>query len=331
MINHARTLLLNIPSKRYQPGTIGEEYIPTYYPVELPSYLLLPRKVIFGTAPDKVFLNFRAHELLSFIHQTELAEFIYALDPRVTYWPKESTDFFTAQKQLNLNKRKGLQNARLFITGEVKADNLTGRAYRNYSVSVSNVNGESRIAITADSTAKKIDQELNWLTNAMPNRMALVDASTAQSGLSTSIPLFDSDLSLQVSTPAITLPILLLEDYNALLQEDFYAIELESGTDPNAPMALRKRPKLNLVADQMLAQWTLEVYSRPASAISVCLPRLEFLGEPFYLRLFGVSNKVQPYATFKSIWFEHPNPAYRMAAFVLAMIYRTEEIRLGNV
>jgi hypothetical protein len=330
MINHARTLLLNIPSTRYQPGTLGEEYIPQYYPVDLPSYLLLPQRILFGTNPDKVFLNFRAHELLSFIHQTELAEFVYALDPRVTYWPKASTDFFTAQRQLNLNKLSGSRISRLFITGAVKPDNIVGRAYRNYSVGVASVNGSQRLTITADSTPKKLDQELNWLSSTMPSTMALTSPTPARSGLSTFVPLFDSDLRIQVSTPSLTLPVLLLEDYAALLKEDFYEIELESGEDINAPMPLRKRPRLGLIEDQLLSQWTLEVYSRPDSAISVCLPRLEFLGEPFYLRLFGVGNKTQPYATFKNIWFDHPNPAYRVAAFALAMIYRTEELRSGN-
>ena len=318
MINHARTLLLNLPSKSYSPGTLGEEYIPPYSPAPLPTYITTARRIIFGTAPDKVFLNFRAHELLTLIHQTELAEFIYALDPRVTYWPKPTTDFFTEQKKANLVKSAGLRNTRLFITGKIKPDNIVGRAYRKYAINVSVVNGDTVLTVTADSVKTKIQQSLTWL---QPDGGPMLLQTEQQSGLSASIPLFDSDLSIQVSTPQLSLPVLLLEDFYSLLKEDFYEIELEPGTEP---MAMRA-PRLALLTDQILSKWELEVYSRPGSVIPVCMPKLEFLGEPFYLQLFGVGN-VEPYATFKNIWFDHPNQAYRMAAFTLAMIYRTNEI-----
>jgi hypothetical protein len=325
MINHARTLLLNVASKTYQPGTIGEEYIPPYNPVELPSYLQLPHRVIFGTNPDKVFLNFRAYELLSFIHETELAEFIYALDPRVTYWQQDTTEFFTAQKQLNLNKIGGLISARLFVIGDVVADNTTGRAYYRYSVTVTQSGEQQYIKITEESTPGEIQEELDWLYPQL-NMMAVTAPGTSPSGLSAPIRLYDKGLRLRVNKPAVSLPSLLLENFDFVLKEDAYKIELEPGQDLNAPLNLQAQ-RLALLGDQVLSQWRLDVYARPDSAVTICLPKLEFLGEPFYLQLFGVGNKTEPYATFKNIWFEHPNPAYRLAAFILAMIYRTEELR----
>ena len=55
------------------------------------------------------------------------------------------------------------------------------------------------------------------------------------------------------------------------------------------------------------------------------------LGEPLFLELFGVDDNAQPYATFKNLWNDHPNPMYRLGGLVLAMIYRTNEvIELGS-
>ncbi len=315
MINHARTLLLNVASKTYQPGTLGEEYIPLYSPLRLPTYLTLSRNILLGTDPDKVFLNFRMHELLSIIHQTELSEFVYALDPRITYDPAATSEFFTAQQQINLRRILGLTNTRLFVNGEVKADNITGRAYRNYAVDVTFVDGDYRLTIAAEATRDELAESLDWL-QADP-----VTGDT--SGLSVPVTLPNTAISVRISTPQVIPPVLLMEDYYDLLKEDDYEIELEPGEDP-APLQLRR---MALTGTELIGKWQLETYARPGSAVTTCLPRLEFLGEPFYLELFGVGNTVEPYATFKNIWFDSKNPTYRLAAFVLAMIYRTDAIR----
>lgn len=315
MINHARTLMLNLASKAYQPGTLGEEYVPQYSPASLPAYLTTPRKILLGTDPDKVFLNFRMHELFSLIHQTELSEFVYALDPRITYDPAATSEFFTAQKQLNLSRVLGLTNTRLFVNGAPAADNITGRAYRNYSIDVTLINGDYRLTIAAESTRDQLAASLDWLQ---------ADPATGDtSGLSVPVTLPNTTLNVRISTPQVTQPVLLMEDYYDLLKEDDYEIELEPGEDP-APLQFRK---MALTGTAQVGKWQLETYARPGSAITTCMPRLEFLGEPFYLELFGVGNTVEPYATFKNIWFDNKNPTYRLAAFVLAMIYRTDAIR----
>jgi hypothetical protein len=315
VINHARTLLLNIASKSYQPGTLGEEYVPQYSPAALPTYLTTARKILLGTDPDKVFLNFRMHELLSFIHQTALGEFVYALDPRITYDTTATSEFFTAQQQINLRRVLGLTNTRLFLSGVVKADNITGRAYRNYFIDVTFTNGDYRLTVAAESTRDELVESLDWLQS---------DAATGDtSGLSVPVTLPNTALSVSISTPQVIPPVLLMEDYYDLLKEDDYDIELEPGEDPS-PLQLRR---MALTGTEIIGKWQLETYARPDSAITTCLPRLEFLGEPFYLELFGVGNTVEPYATFKNIWFDSKNPTYRLAAFVLAVIYRTDAIR----
>jgi hypothetical protein len=325
MINHARTLLLNVPSSTYQPGTLGEEYIPPYSPVVLPSYLRGPHKVLFGTNPDKVFANFRVHELLSLIHQTELAEFIYALDPRVTYWPQKQTEFFTAQKQINEEKIKGIKAVKLYLTGEAQPDNKMGRAFRDYSVVMESSGGTERLLVSADSTKTTTDDVLSWTYDT-------VNAG----GLSDPIPLFDSAIDMRVSDTSggdgsgyirrRNMAILLLESSYNILFENQANIFLETSVESSSSMPMRMPTLPIITTGQTIATWRVQVYSRPGDALKVCMPALEFLGEPFYLELFGVAPK-EPFETFRNIWFTHPVNAYRLAAFTLAMIYRTNERR----
>jgi hypothetical protein len=325
MINHARTLLLNAASSTYQPGTLGEEYIPPYSPIVLPSYLRGPHKVLFGTNPDKAFLNFRAQELMRLIHQTELAEFVYALDPRVTYWPQAQTEFFTAQRQINIKKIKGIDALKLYVTGDVLADNKIGRAFRDYSVVMESGGGAERLLISADAVKTTTTNTLNWSSNT-------VNAG----GLSDPVPLFDSDLNLSVSDTSggdepgyprrRNLSILLLETSADLLFETATDIFLEDGSSQNQILQMRKKKLPIIETGQILAKWRLQVYARPGDAVKVCMPALEFLGEPFYLELFGVSP-AEPFKTFKNIWFEHPHTAYRLAAFILAFIYRVNSLQ----
>lgn len=97
MINQLRTLLLNQPANTIQvPSYPGEEYVPsTYAPKTLTGALATVSKLLFGVAPDRALLNLRLRQLLGIIHTTELAEYVYALDPRVTYWPPQNNSLFT--------------------------------------------------------------------------------------------------------------------------------------------------------------------------------------------------------------------------------------------
>jgi hypothetical protein len=97
MINHARTLLLNINGDGYG-GQPGDEYIPAdYVAATLPSYLLRTREVLFGHTPDRLRLNYYARQLLGLLHSTELAEFVTSLDPRVTYDVLPGDELFDSQ------------------------------------------------------------------------------------------------------------------------------------------------------------------------------------------------------------------------------------------
>lgn len=75
--------------------------------------------------------------------------------------------------------------------------------------------------------------------------------------------------------------------------------------------------------------WQVEGYNKPRMDLTqVVSERLSNLGEPTYLQLFGISD-VEPYLTFKNCWKSHPDFAYKLGGLVLAMIYRTDEVRNG--
>jgi len=71
--------------------------------------------------------------------------------------------------------------------------------------------------------------------------------------------------------------------------------------------------------------WTIRGFLRPQRTLSEIDTLLRSIGEPVLIQLFGVSNE-EPYLTFKNCWNNHPELAYRLGGFILAMIYRTNEI-----
>lgn len=263
MINHARTLLMNVSGRTSQRQEPGEEYIPaSYRPVELPSYLQTARKLLLGVSPDRYFLNYRVRELMHYLHQTELSDYVYALDPRVTYWPEINAPFFGAATKINAPQVAGPTGAQLFFSGRLVANNAIGRCAQNYNVSLYNA---PALTLKIAQGTKETNTEL-----------------TVTNNLSQAVPLGDCGLSVRIGKP------------------------------------------------EAAVHWTVTTLARPKQAITTVLPALEIIGEPVVLELFGVLTTTQPYATFLNLWREHPNPVYRLGGFVLAMIYRTEEVRRGN-
>jgi hypothetical protein len=311
------------------PDVLGEEYIPAYRAAILPTYLTTARNLLFGSSPDRVFLNFRVQELLSFIHRTELAEFVYALDPRVTYWPKKQSEFFRAKTTITSLKTVGTDESRLYINGTLKSDNSRGRAFKEYTVKLINsTSATATIEIVSDNGAAVDTQPIEWLATTPDSSGAEVTFT----GMSSQIALPNTDLTLQLVAGNLNITLLEFDgfvDTSADVGLVLRSIALEKGVDP---MAFRAATPVLKITDGrvVLGEWLLQLYAKPDSAIAACLPRLDFLGEPFYLELFGVGNTVEPYATFKNIWFDHPSAAYRLAAFTLAVIYRTNELSAQN-
>jgi len=77
------------------------------------------------------------------------------------------------------------------------------------------------------------------------------------------------------------------------------------------------------------ASWTISGFLRPQLPLSDITDSCKSIGEPYLIQLFGAAD-VEPYTTFRNCWNNHPEYAYRLGGLVLALIYRTEEIRNGQ-
>lgn len=275
MINHARTLLLNVQPKKNQRQDAGYEYIPeTFRPLVFPMALATVYKVLFGIKPDMYFLNLRARELLTYIHQTELVEYARRLDPRVTYETTTDAVFFeNATPSITVVQTAGLPLP-ISWGGTFAASAATGVTTKQFEVIV------NKTAAIYSATIRELynTTESETITISDPAR-----------------------------PPTIKLPETNLQ-FKLDLQDQDTASFLQAGGT---------------------ARWSITARANPAPAITTLLPILEILGEPLFLELFGVAA-VEPYATFKNLWFDHPLPAYRLAGLVLAFIYRAEELRKVN-
>jgi hypothetical protein len=87
MPNMARTLLLNADGcDRPDPSFYGEEYISPYFTsVSIPHGVTLVRNALFGTNPDTAGMNYSVWQYMRILHSTEYAEYVTALDTRITY------------------------------------------------------------------------------------------------------------------------------------------------------------------------------------------------------------------------------------------------------
>ena len=316
MINHARTLLLNIPANRTQMQDPGYEYIPdTFQPVVLPSSIQLLRRALFGAKPDNYFLNIRARELLGYIHETELAEYIYALDPRVTYWPPTAANFFdTAKARVTIVQTRG-EPRRLNFGGTFLANAATGTTTQTYDIALTDV---------ADTLF--VTTQLTTMTSAP---LVTEVANTSNPPV---IPLAETDLQFSVNFTARsiepTTAALLTELAELIIEEQYLPdglpIGLEIEPTEELTLLMRTRPSRMASTIAPIARWQVTVRANPPPVISN-LAALELLGAPLFIDLFGVAA-VEPYATFKNLWLDHPLPQYKLGGLVLAAIYRTHEL-----
>ena len=305
MINHARTLLLNTPAKRAQAKDAGYEYIsPDYRRVELSCALSTIQTVLFGTSPDQRFLNLRAMELLSYIHQTELAEYVYALDPRVTYWPRTKANFQPSQS-IQVTQASGSRR-QLSAAGFFNATNAMPVAQRQYFVALT----------TDDQTTTLTDALLTEATEFLTAETAgdiFLQETATGGGTSAANAIYVKQIN-SLAAPVVV-PIADIAN-------------LPTITLPGTQVKITPSA-LSAAAATNPASWLLDLATAPPPAITTILPALELLGEPAGLELFGVAPE-EPYATFKNLWFDHPLPVYRLGGFVLAYIYRINERRSNN-
>lgn len=84
MINHIRTLLLNRAATELTDA--GDAYVPPAYTVKsVNGHAVTVRNALFGSAPDRLLMNFRLYQLLKVVRVSTLAAFETRDDSRITY------------------------------------------------------------------------------------------------------------------------------------------------------------------------------------------------------------------------------------------------------
>lgn len=76
-------------------------------------------------------------------------------------------------------------------------------------------------------------------------------------------------------------------------------------------------------------RWSIEAFSRPSRSLGTIVAGLRSVGETTLLQLFG-SSPEEPFLTFRNLWAKHPETAYQLGGLLLAVGYRTEELRSSN-
>lgn len=177
MINHARTLLLNVAGD-FISNRPGEELIdPSYAPLTLPNYLQSVRRVLFGADPDAEMLNYRGRQLLSLVHSCELVDLVTALDPRITYGFEDSPYYDQRMFLPSVSSELTGSNNSVtgFVAGHSGNPDVSGRMRAVWLVE-----------LLTGSTASV----------QLPNGLASTANYTVSGGLTSPIPLAGSDLSL---------------------------------------------------------------------------------------------------------------------------------------
>lgn len=80
------------------------------------------------------------------------------------------------------------------------------------------------------------------------------------------------------------------------------------------------------------AQWRIEATERPTRTLGQMEAMLRQIGEPHMLTLFGVGSArgtQEPWLTFRNLWTKHHELPYSLGGLVLALIYYTDQVRLG--
>lgn len=256
MYNHLRTLLLNQDGNAVLPDyTIGEAAVPAdFRAVNLPAYLDEIRSRLFGSNPDRSMLNYRLAQYTKLLHATELASYVDALDPRVTY-SESILDLFGASAFTPMVSENGYP---LVVQGNPAMPDATGRMYHYY-------------------IAERADEDTLYVQQVLPTSKNRILELTFTDGLSAAVPLGESGYRLLV---------------------------------PSSPVA---------------TTWRIAFHNRPQWDLGQILAALRVAGEPTLLQLFGASP-VEPYLTFRNLFQEHKELAYRLGGLLLAVAYRTDEV-----
>jgi len=135
MINHVRTLLLNRSREGSGLDTPGEEYIPAdFVPRQADSMIARIQRILFGTQPDRIYLNYRARQIMQLLHATPLGRDVTLDDRRITYLPFNA-ELFTEAFGTTVTRLEG-PAAVVTVGGVYEADYSLGRTEAIWDVEV---------------------------------------------------------------------------------------------------------------------------------------------------------------------------------------------------
>ena len=136
MLNHARTLLMNVDGGVPFLTIPGEELAdPQYRALPLPSYLVSLRNALFGSVPDRHMLNYRCWQYLAILHSTFLEPYLRVLDPRITY--DFATSPFVRLKAVTVLQSTGTADDQLTIVGANEpSPDLSGQMHQQFNLSL---------------------------------------------------------------------------------------------------------------------------------------------------------------------------------------------------
>lgn len=118
---------------------------------------------------------------------------------------------------------------------------------------------------------------------------------------------------------------LLISTQHSTAQDTVTPLVLTSGLSQAVPLPLSGYSvRVNTTADGNV--WSVKGTRRPTRSLLEVLESMRNKQAESYLKLFGSQPK-GPYKTFYNCWNSHPEMAYQLGGIVMAMIYRTQELR----
>lgn len=295
MLNHARTLLLNVKAPVFARAP-GEEYIPPdYTPVSLPGDLQLLRGVLFGQTPDRSMLNYRAAQLMQVLHSTPLEEFVRGLDPRITYDPSDSGLFAYPFNQAATTLYTGDPIQAVVAGSYLPAADVSGVSAYQWNVAAINA---TQLAV--------------WQT--VPTRSLTVTSYTVTDGVSSDVPLAGTGLTFQFNAASISAA---ASDWTSYTEESWTNYDVNSWYSPLSPSPGNPG-------------WIVSTSIRPSIDLGQIVASLQQVAGDVMANVFAAGTPLgssEPFQTFSNLWNQHPELLYKLGGLLLAVIYQTDRLR----
>lgn len=112
------------------------------------------------------------------------------------------------------------------------------------------------------------------------------------------------------------------------LRQQVLAYTLTDGVSDLQPLA-GSDIHFRFYAGHVGSRWRIQLYSRPRYDLGAIVASLETIGEPVLDALFHVgqpAGSMEPYKTFRNLWYDHFELAYRLGGILLALVYGTDEL-----